>query len=87
MVNYTLEICEPSEHTRYLSATNFCFSLPFFLSPLVGVAVDRIGFEPVFLCAAACILAAGILTFRLKEPRHRHKGDLDLPPFTVDEKL
>ena len=86
LVNYTLEICEPSEHTRYLSATNFCFSLPFFFSPLVGEAVDRVGFEPVFLSAAVCIFAAGILTFWLREPRHRLKG-LELPPFTVDEKV
>ncbi len=87
LVNYTLEICEPAEHTRYLSATNFYFSLPFFFSPLVGQAVDRIGFEPVFIGAALCIFAAGILTFGLKEPRHRHKGDVELPPFAVDEKL
>lgn len=87
LVNYTLEICEPSEHTRYLSATNFYFSLPFFFSPLVGEAVDRIGFEPVFISAAVCIFAAGIGTFWLKEPRHRHKGEVDPPPFAVDERL
>ena len=70
VINYTLEICEPREHARYLSTVSLCTAVPFLFSPLVGWIVDRVGFEPVFLAAACSIFLAGLLTFRLKEPRH-----------------
>ena len=70
LMNYTLEISEPAEHPRYLSATSLCLAAPFFLSPLVGLLVDLTSFEAVFLGGAAMILLGALLTFRLVEPRH-----------------
>jgi len=69
-LNYTLEICAPSQHARYISTLNLCASLPFFLSPLVGWAVDAIGFEIVFVSASIMTLLSGMITFTLAEPRH-----------------
>ncbi|MBN2477344.1 MAG: MFS transporter [Pirellulales bacterium] len=71
--NYALEICEPAEHPRYLSTLSLCLAVPFLLSPAVGWAVDRIGFEPVFLSTSGLILLGGGMTFRLEEPRHRRR--------------
>jgi hypothetical protein len=66
---YTLEIAPPGQEAHYLSAVSLFLALPFVVSPAVGWAVDRVGFGPVFMIAAAVILAAGLLTFRLIEPR------------------
>lgn len=71
LVNYTLEICEPEQHPRYLSTVNLCIAVPFLFSPLVGWVVDLIGFEPVFLFTAGLIILSGWLTYALDEPRHR----------------
>jgi MFS family permease len=71
LVNYALEICGPEQHPRYLSTISLCVAAPFLLSPLVGWLVDVVGFEPVFFTAAGLVLLAGLLTFRLDEPRHR----------------
>ncbi|MGH7128574.1 MAG: MFS transporter, partial [Planctomycetaceae bacterium] len=68
--NYSLEFAAPAEHPRYLSTLRLAMAVPFLLSPLVGWLVDAIGFAPVFLAVAAAIAAAGLLTFRLHEPRH-----------------
>lgn len=71
LVNYTLEICAPEQHPRYLSTVNLCIAAPFLFSPLVGWAVDLAGFEPVFLCTAGLIILSGWMTYTLEEPRHR----------------
>jgi hypothetical protein len=76
LMNYTLEICRPAEHPLYLSAVNLCLMVPFLLSPLVGWLVDTIGFRTVFLATAGLILASGLLTFALDEPRG--------PPHAID---
>jgi len=70
LINYTLEICRPDQHPRYLSTLSLCVAAPFLLSPLVGWMVDLVGFERVFFGAAGLILVAGAMTFRLAEPRH-----------------
>lgn len=69
-VNYTLELTEPANHPRYVSTMSLCFALPFILSPLVGMLIDIIGFEPIFIAISATIGTAGLLTFRMTEPRH-----------------
>ena len=74
LMNYTLEIADPHEHPRYLSATGLCLAAPFVLSPLVGLLVDLLGFEVVFLSGALLILLGGCLTFRLIEPRHHDRS-------------
>jgi hypothetical protein len=43
---------------------------PFVLSPLVGWAVDRLGFEPVFILGAGVIAGGAIVATGLPEPRH-----------------
>jgi len=70
LVNYALEICGPESHPRYLSTMSLCLAVPFLLSPLVGWLVDLVGFQRVFLSAAGLIVLAGLMTFRLAEPRH-----------------
>lgn len=74
LMNYTLEISEPTEHPRYLSAMGLCLATPFILSPLVGLLVDKTSFEVVFFCGTGMIVLCGLLTFRLVEPRHHHWG-------------
>lgn len=71
LVNYTLEISAPDQHPRYISTLKFCMVVPFCLSPVVGLLVDILGFEVVFVSIAALIAIGGVLTFRLSEPRHQ----------------
>ena len=71
--NYTLEISAPADHPRFLSTISLFIAAPAFLSPLFGLLVKWIDFEPVFLGAAVVLLLGWLLAFGLKEPR-------DLPP-------
>ncbi|MFP6694566.1 MAG: hypothetical protein VB875_16200, partial [Pirellulales bacterium] len=75
MTNYTLEISTKEDHPRYLSTLSLCIAAPFCFSPLVGWLIDTTGFEPVMLAGAGLILLAGLLTFRLDEPRHEHHSE------------
>ena len=67
--NYTLELCSPDQHPRYLSTLNLCMILPILASPVVGMLIDVFGFETIFFTIAALILCGWGLTFRLVEPR------------------
>lgn len=73
--NYTLEICPPSDHPRFLSTLNLCQAGPAFLAPGVGAAIDATSLETVFLAVAAVNTAGWLLTLRLDEPRLRHPSD------------
>lgn len=75
LVNYTLEICSSGEHPRYLSTVNLCVAVPFLFAPLAGWAVDKIGFQFVFMATVGLLLLSGMMTFRLDEPRHRVRQD------------
>jgi len=79
LINYTLEICQPAEHPRYLSTVSLCLAMPFVASPLVGGLVDLLGFTPIFLSTAALMFVGGLLTFSLDEPRHRVSAE-ERPP-------
>lgn len=70
--NYTLEISAPADHPRYLSTLSLTMAIPFLGSPLVGWAVDLVGFEPVFLTGCGLIVLGALLTFWLTEPRVTH---------------
>jgi MFS family permease len=70
LIGYTLEISPAAEHPRYLSTLSLCMAAPFLLSPVVGWLVDATSFESVFLAGAGLIFVAGLLAFRLVEPRH-----------------
>lgn len=69
--NYTLEVCGPAHHPRYLSTVGLCMAVPLFFSPLAGWLVDLISFEAVFIFVGAMVFAGWLLAFRLEEPRHR----------------
>lgn len=75
MTNYTLEICEPDQHTRYLSTVILVGAVPFLFSPLVGLLIDWIGFSPVFLFTTLLTLSGAVLSLGLDEPRHRLESD------------
>jgi MFS family permease len=68
--NYALELAPRStEHPRYVSIVGVALAAPFVLSPLIGMAVDRAGFAPVFVVGAAVIAAGAGLAAGLPEPR------------------
>jgi MFS family permease len=70
--NYALELAPgPAEHPRYVSIVGAALAVPFVLSPLIGLAVDTVGFRPVFVAGAAVIAAGAALAVRLPEPRRR----------------
>jgi hypothetical protein len=78
--NYTLEISEPEDHPRYLSTIILCMSAPIVvLSPLVGLLVDQVGFEIVFLSVGSVVGIGWVLTLGLEEPRHRPIESTTLP--------
>ena len=67
---YALELAPTSsEHPRYVSIVGAALAAPFVLSPLVGFAVDVVGFRLVFLVGTAVIAAGAIVATRLPEPR------------------
>lgn len=70
--NFVLEFAEEADHPRYISTLKLCMATPFLLSPVVGwlVGPGGIGFVPVFLAVAVCVVVAGLLTFTIHEPRH-----------------
>ena len=70
LVNYALELVDEVGHTRYVSTLTLTMALPFLFSPLVGWLVDLWGFASVFLGATMLILAGGLMTYILIEPRH-----------------
>jgi hypothetical protein len=80
-INYTLEICPPAEHPRYLSTVSLFTAMPFVLAPVVGLLVDIIGFRSVFLTTSGLLVLGGLMTFGLDEPRHRTApGQQPAPP-------
>ncbi len=68
--NYTLEISSNEDHPKYLSTLGLCFALPLLLSPLMGLVVEMVGFEAVFIGVSGVLVVGWLLTFRLHEPRH-----------------
>jgi len=70
--NYALELApRPAEHPLYVSIVGAALAAPFVLSPLIGLAVDTVGFRPVFVAGAAVIAAGAALAVGLPEPRRR----------------
>lgn len=73
--NYTLELVTPEMHPLYLSTMRVCFLAPFVFSPLAGSVLDLFGDRPysgacwLFGTVSGLIAAAGLLTFRMAEPR------------------
>ncbi len=75
LLNYALEICQPSAHARYQSIVTLGVALPFVLSPLAGLLIDVIDYETVFLFMILLVLLSGCLSLGLGEPRHRLRDE------------
>ena len=67
--NLALEIAPREHHPRYLSTLSLCMALPILASPLVGYAIQRVGFETVYLAVVGLLLAGWLLSLGLSEPR------------------
>jgi MFS family permease len=68
--SYALELAPgPAEHPRYVSIVGAALAAPFVVSPLVGLAIDVVGFRPVFVFGAAVIAAGAVVAAGLPEPR------------------
>ncbi len=67
--NYTLEISKPSDHPRFLSTISLFIAGPAILSPLAGLAIAKIGLDPVFVGASLLMFLAWLMAFGLNEPR------------------
>jgi MFS family permease len=70
--NYALELAPTAgEHPRYVSIVGAALAAPFVVSPLVGMAVDLLGFRHVFVAGAALIASGAVVAAGLPEPRRR----------------
>jgi predicted MFS family arabinose efflux permease len=69
LTNYVLEFAPVGRESQYLGTVNLVQLLPLAGAPLVGWAMDRYSYEPVFLAGAAVLVLGLILALRLPEPR------------------
>ncbi len=67
--NYTLEISIEKKHPQYLGVVSLLEACSLLVSPLVGLLISKVSFEPVFLGGGILIVTSSLLTFRLVEPR------------------
>jgi predicted MFS family arabinose efflux permease len=68
--NYTLELTSSEFHPIYLSQLGLFTGVPVMvLSPLLGVLVDWVGFDPVFGLVVLTTSGGWVLTFWIIEPR------------------
>jgi hypothetical protein len=72
--NYVLELAPSIERVLYVGFAHGLVGLALFASPIGGLIVDWLGFEPLFLFALLCGLAAIYLSIGLEEPRARGKA-------------
>ncbi len=73
VTNYTLEIASQEKHPQYLGVMSLFQAMPLFVSPLVGMLIEKFAFEPVFIGCSALVSLGFLLTFRLAEPRVNQK--------------
>lgn len=70
--NYALELApRPADHARYVSIVGAALATPFVASPLIGYAVDAVGFRQVFVAGSAVIAVGALVAGGLPEPRSR----------------
>jgi hypothetical protein len=84
LYNYTLELCEPADHPRYLSIVSLAMMPPYLLSPLVGKLVDWAGFASVAAGTCILMLCCGAMTFWIVEPRRGLPATPGAPSMTRD---
>ena len=74
LFNYSLELCKPADHPRYLSVLGVATSIPAIVSPLVGQALDQVGYELVFIGVTMVLITGWFIAFGMPEPRfHREQ--------------
>jgi MFS family permease len=70
MSNYVLELVDESQHPSYLATLGLVLGLPaIVLSPLVGFAIDRFGFDPAFIGVSLLMALGWLASMALAEPR------------------
>ncbi len=69
ILNYTLELVQPQQHSLYLSTMSVCFAIPFVLSIPVGILIELFPFQYVFAAVSGLVITGGVLTFWMVEPR------------------
>jgi hypothetical protein len=84
LYKYTLELCEPADHPRYLSIVSLAMMPPYLLSPLVGKLVDWAGFASVAAGTCILMLCCGAMTFWIVEPRRGLPATPGAPSMTRD---
>ena len=67
--NYVLELTDRARHPIYLSTTVLCAAPPILLAPLIGEAVEHIGYTIPFCAVAAISFCAWAMTLFMIEPR------------------
>lgn len=68
--NYALELAPRRvDHPRYVSIVGAALAAPFVISPLIGMAIDLVGFRPAFVIGAVAIAAGAVVAAGLPEPR------------------
>jgi predicted MFS family arabinose efflux permease len=80
--NYTLEICGPAEHPRYLSSISLCMAAPLVLMLPLGGLLEHRSLDVLFMVGIALMLCGWWTTFTLSEPREKSP-----PPPTLSEEL
>ncbi|MFC1717824.1 MFS transporter [Candidatus Poribacteria bacterium] len=75
MINYVLEICPREKHGQYLGTLNLILMIPTMASPLIGWAIDRFSFRPVFILCSIIVFCGAIMSLKLEEPRRRGSED------------
>ena len=69
VTNYTLEIAPQAKHPQYLGVMSLFQAIPLFVSPLIGMLIEKFAFEPIFISCSVLVSIGFLLTFRLAEPR------------------
>ena len=73
VTNYTLEIAPQAKHPQYLGVMSLFQAIPLFVSPLIGMLIEKFAFEPIFISCSVLVSIGFLLTFRLAEPRFTQK--------------
>ncbi len=75
--NYTLELCGPADHPRFLSTISLFIAGPAFASPLVGYLIRFVGMDVVFGLVTVLLFIGWAYAFGLREPRNQAKPTSD----------
>jgi MFS family permease len=83
VTNYLLEIAPEHDRPAYIAVAN-ALNLPAIVLPmLAGLVLPIIGYQPIFLVAAAVLLFTFLLTRLLKEPRAELAGQAEAGTYSM----